>query len=217
MQVSLVYNGELMAEFAYRVTSIAVAGSNTCSLTTAGAVWCWGSDQGQLFPTFPGKQDAMVTSPLPHRDLQSGVTAIVAGDSFHCTLKSTGAVVCWGTNEHGTMGYRGNGLWVRNSPYPGEVEGLPTDVVAITAGQVHSCALTSAGAVLCWGRNTYGQLGDGTTTSRLEPAPVIGLSGTVTAISANGNHTCALKSDGVFMCWGRNDYGRWAMAPRWGA
>src|SRR5713226_1528776 len=69
----------------------------------------------------------------------------------------------------------------------------PLDGVAlVAAGGDHTCALSQAGGVECWGDNTYGELGDGTTLSRLKPAPVLHLSSGVAAIAAGSNHTCAL-------------------------
>ncbi len=60
----------------------------------------------------------------------------------------------------------------------------------------------------CWGNNEYGGLGDGTMTHRTTPVSVIGLGGTAVSIGANGNHTCALLSDGTMKCWGINDFGQ---------
>jgi alpha-tubulin suppressor-like RCC1 family protein len=63
------------------------------------------------------------------------------------------------------------------------------------------------GTAHCWGRNDYGQLGDGTTTSSGVPTSVSGLTGVV-AVTAAAEHTCAVLDDGTAHCWGRNDYGQ---------
>ena len=82
-----------------------------------------------------------------------------------------------------------------------------TDVVMVTAGRNHTCALTSVGGVKCWGSNLSGQLGDNSTTQRLTAVGVSGLTSGIIAISAGADHTCALTSGGGVKCWGYNAYG----------
>ena len=89
-----------------------------------------------------------------------------------------------------------------------EVIGLPGVVNAISTGGSHSCALMTGGRLECWGRNNYGQLGNGTTTATIEPVLVAGLAGGVSAVSAGSRHTCALMQAGGARCWGFNFYGQ---------
>jgi alpha-tubulin suppressor-like RCC1 family protein len=89
---------------------------------------------------------------------------------------------------------------------PGPVSGL-SNVIAIAAGDTHTVALKSDGTVWTWGDNSFGQLGDGTTTLRTTPVQVSGL-GNVLAIAAGVWHTVALKSDGSVWVWGDNNSGQ---------
>jgi alpha-tubulin suppressor-like RCC1 family protein len=89
------------------------------------------------------------------------------------------------------------------------VDGACTDPVvptALVAGNYHTCAQFSDASVRCWGRNSEGELGDGTTTNRLVPTRVPGLQ--ATEIIAGDIHTCARTTDGSVRCWGRNPEGR---------
>ena len=91
---------------------------------------------------------------------------------------------------------------------PVDVAGLTNGVAAVSGGWFHTCAVTTAGGLKCWGLNSNGQLGDGTTTDRTTPMDVVGLTSGVAAVSAGSGHTCALTTAGAPKCWGLNTSGQ---------
>jgi alpha-tubulin suppressor-like RCC1 family protein len=88
------------------------------------------------------------------------------------------------------------------------VVGLNGGVVAISAGQYHTCAVIAGGGVKCWGDNTYGELGDGTTTNSATPVDVVGLTNPAVTVAVGQYFTCALTELGGVQCWGDNSSGQ---------
>jgi alpha-tubulin suppressor-like RCC1 family protein len=131
-------------------------------------------------------------------------TAIAASNNHTCAVTDRGGVMCWGYNGTGQLG---DGTTATRLT-PVDVVGLTSGVVSVTAKSWHTCALTVGGGVKCWGGNWSGELGDGTTEQRLTPVDVVGLTFEVVAVSAGGDHTCALLTNGGVKCWGSNESGQ---------
>ena len=137
--------------------------------------------------------------------------AVVAGWGHSCAFgdfldEPAGGVKCWGYNKNGELG-DGHNINSNLSEFEVRVRGL-YDVVALAAGDDHTCALLGNGSVKCWGLNKSGQLGDGTTNDSNTPVDVKCLFGGVVAIAAGWGHTCALIQDGGVRCWGSNQFGQ---------
>jgi alpha-tubulin suppressor-like RCC1 family protein len=191
------------------VTAISAGAAHACALTTGGAVRCWGANEhGQLGDGTRSDR----TTPVSVSDLSSGVIAIAAGGSHTCAVTRSGAVKCWGDNAYGQLG---DGTTITRTA-PVAVSGLTSGMAAIVAGGQHTCALTRRGAVRCWGRNRFGQLGDGTTKTRTRPTALAALAHGVVSIAAGQSHSCALTGGGRTRCWGDNDSGQLGDATKTG-
>jgi len=190
-----------VAGLGVNVSAAAVGKSHTCAVTGTGGVKCWGRNaEGQIGDGTPLNR----LVPVDVSGLASGVVAVAAGDAHSCALLAAGIVRCWGANAQGETGNNGVGTYVYA---PNDVIGL-TNVAAISAGGAHTCALTRSGGLKCWGRNSEGQLGDHTTTNRMFPVDVPGMTSGVLAVSAGRFHTCAVITGGGVVCWGLNGSGR---------
>lgn len=132
------------------------------------------------------------------------IAAVIGGDVAPIGRVVAGGLVP-GLNTSGQLGNAST----TNSTSPVTVRGVGgtgtlTGVTQIAAGGSQTCAVLSSGAAVCWGLNTSGQLGNGTTTNATSPRQVTGLTSGVTSIAAGGTHACAVLSTGGVRCWGLN-------------
>lgn len=129
-----------------------------------------------------------------------------SGESHSCALTSAGQAWCWGRNSAGQLGDSS----AATTTVPVQVlQQSGVTFTQLSAGQVHNCAITSAGQAWCWGYNADYRLGDSTTNLGLAPVAVKPLGGVAfTSISAGHQHTCGLDSGGQAYCWGTNTYGQ---------
>lgn len=187
---------------------ISPAAADDPSAPARGAASAWGyNGAGQL------GNNTTINSSIPVAVNTSGtingqpVTAISAGRSHTCAVAG-GKAYCWGDNDNGQLGNNST----TDSPVPVAVDtagAMTGTVTAISAGAAHSCAV-AGGKAFCWGDNSYGGLGNNSTSPSLLPVAVDTsgvLTAPVTAISAGNAHTCA-TAGGKAYCWGNNKYGQ---------
>jgi len=183
------------------VSALAVGTWHACVVRAAGAAYCWGyNSNGQL-------GDGSTVSRTAPVAVGGGVAfASIAPGAVHtCGLTSSGEAYCWGANSYGRLGDSTTSQRTAPTPAAGEMV-----FSSISAGLEHTCAVEAATRdAYCWGRNQSGQLGDGTTTTRVSPIPTFGstLFG-FDRVSAGGQHTCAIALDGAAYCWGLNAQGQ---------
>lgn len=184
-----------------KAVTLSVGEEHTCVVLTEGDLKCWGHNGlGQL-----GKGDyTRVGTPVDVIGLSSGVTHMSAGGNHTCAVMTDGGVKCWGYNAHGQLG---DGT-TNTMETPVAVTGLSAKVAAVSAGEYHTCALTTDGGVKCWGYNYDGRLGNGASADSSVPVDVAGSSSGVAAVVAAAKHSCALMMEGGVKCWGDNTYGQ---------
>ena len=147
-------------------TAIATnAGATHSCAIVGGGIKCWGSNgSGELGDNTTTTR----LTPVAVSGLAGAPLNVAVGNTHTCAIVTGGAVKCWGLNTNGQLG--DGTILVRADA--GRVTGLASGVAAITAGAGHTCALTTGGAVKCWGNNGSGQLGDNSVTQRLTPVSV---------------------------------------------
>jgi alpha-tubulin suppressor-like RCC1 family protein len=151
--------------------------------------------------------EGAVDSFSPSNPLEAPVlnaVKVVAGFNHSCVLTDAGGVRCWGDNYFGQLG--DGTRTFRMTPV--DVVGLTSGVLDISSSHNHTCALTEATGVRCWGYNVHGELGNGSTSNSLVPVDAYGLQSGVAGISAGGFHTCVIMWNGGLKCWGANWHGQ---------
>jgi alpha-tubulin suppressor-like RCC1 family protein len=192
------------------------AGLHACALVKGGRVFCWGSNLFGETGSPPTTQACgasatpCLTTPTEVAGVEHAV-AVRAGYYSTCALEQDGSVWCWGQNQAGQLGSATGMGTAGPQPTPSKV-GLPAGVTAkaIDVGYVFACALDTAGALHCWGDDTYGELGaavDGGASA--SPVRVAATGSSFAAVSTGLDpHACALlQGNGQVVCWGENHLG----------
>lgn len=180
-------------------TATAVTAGNgwSCALLQGGSIDCWGANS---FGKLGNGLQADSWKPVKVSGISDAVR-VFAGQFHTCAVLGGGEIKCWGENMQGALG---DGT-TNDSSTPVTVSGISNAVaVSASCGNTdETCAVLADGTVKCWGDNTYGQLGDGTTNNSLVPVSVVGVTDAV-GISVGGSTACALLAHGRIECWGSN-------------
>lgn len=182
----------------------------TCALASDSNAYCWGSGRLGTATTESHVPVAVSTS-----GVLSGKTIsdISVGNAHTCVIASDSKAYCWGDNGYGQLG-NGSTTTSNQAPVAVDTTGVLSgkSLVSISTGYSHTCAVDSLGAVYCWGRNLYGQLGNNSTTNSTVPVAVnmTGvLSGkTVSSVDTGSSSVCVIASDNKAYCWGDNGLGQ---------
>ena len=192
-------------------SAVAVGAFATCALGSDGTVSCWGDNRtGQLGNGSLTSTVAPASAPVSVTGITDAI-AVRSGPRAEstCALQFGGGVLCWGDNFAGQLGNGGQTGMIdgvaANSLVPVPVIGLTDAAVNIAVGGLHACAVLASGSAACWGSNTWGMLGNGTTVDSSTAVAVVGLTN-VQEIAAGGGTTCAVLSDGTATCWGLNTF-----------
>ena len=186
-----------------RAVSVAAGAYHSLALTSS-SVWSWGDGlYGRL-----GHGDYAAQWQPKKIEAFAGqrVVAVSAGGEHSLALSADGAVWSWGWGGFGRLGH---GDDEQRQPLPKKVEALIGQrVVAVSAGGLHSFAITADGAVWSWGCGLHGQLGHGDQQNQLLPKKIEAFADQrVVAVSAGAYHSLALTADGAVWSWGWGDDG----------
>lgn len=191
-------------------SSITTGAYHTCGIkisdgATTGTLWCWGANGYGQLGTNPYEEKLVD----PTRVVEdSDWISVIAGDYHTCALKSSGTLWCWGFNAYGQIGNGSTEKILGLTQI--ELPGLPA-WKTVTAGEHHTCAITVAEKLYCWGENYNGQLGVGDTKNRLTPTPItVDSTRAWIAVAAGSQHTCAIPANGDLWCWGDHQFGQLA-------
>jgi alpha-tubulin suppressor-like RCC1 family protein len=182
------------------VTQLAVGPTFRCALTTRRdrPVLCWGNNEhGQLGR---GTRTTTVESAAATLGLDE-VTSIAVGDAHACATRRDGAVLCWGSNEHGQLGARGASFVTT----PVRVEALPS-ARSVAAGSNQSCSISADYSVRCWGEEYVGDPHRGLSRPRDQQSEFVDLQGRVWArsVATAGFATCVLTAEYSIVCASSN-------------
>jgi len=199
------------------IIAISSGGQHSLALKSDGTVWAWGYNwKGQLGDnTITDRLTPVQVHDSSNTAFLSGIVAIAGGDNHSIALQNDGTIWAWGHNQYGKLGDgTNNDRWLPVHVHDSADVGFLFNVIAIATSEYanHTLALKSDSTVWAWGYNLKGQLGNGTANNNINPLPMpidtVGIGGGFIAIACGGNHSLALKNDGMVWAWGWNNNGQ---------
>ncbi|MDC0666121.1 hypothetical protein [Nannocystis radixulma] len=185
---------------------------DTCAVLQAGAVRCWGGNQGWHLgvPETQPVGDDELPSSLPPMPLGGPLIALTLADETTCAWLQGNRVQCWG--KSGTLGIGSTDIYAFDDLPPPDID-VGGEVAAIGAGDSRACVHLNDGTVRCWGYGFGGSLGYGDIQGVGDepgemPPPPVDLGGTPVRLSIGRVHACALLADNRLKCWGYNSDGQ---------
>ena len=202
------------------IVQISTNGSVNCALTSSGGVKCWGRGGAGNLGNDCNDSCASINYPVDvvaeegSSSLLSGIAQISNGGYSTCAVTSTGGVKCWGIGNAGNLGNGANSGM--DAPVSVTTAGTTSliNIVRVSLGYDHSCALTSMGSVKCWGYGGSGQLGNNATSNQTRPVDVLtSTSGnpalaSIAQLGLGNIHSCAVTIAGEVKCWGGGTVGQ---------
>ena len=184
------------------ITTTAVSQSRYSVCAVGSYVKCWGNNYTGIFGAGTSANTAQTSAKSAMDDMRYAEN-ISLGYGSACASFS-GAIKCLGTNDKGQLG---NGTTTDSKTAAVVVQGLSQSITQLASGSHYTCGLESGGGVKCWGYNSSGQLGDGSTTNRTSAVSVSGITGATFIGAGGGSTTCAIVANGAVKCWGDNSRG----------
>jgi alpha-tubulin suppressor-like RCC1 family protein len=186
------------------VAQVALGAYHTCAIELDGSAWCWG--RGESGELGDGSTSSRST-PGAVSGLDGSVAEIGLGAFHGCARKTDGSLACWGDNSYAQIA--DGSREARLEPVP--ISSLGSVAAELAVGAMHTCVRTIDGSLFCWGENDQGQLGDGTTTTPLEPVRISTLGTSVAGVAVApvlDVHICVHTLGNQVWCWGNNDFGQ---------
>lgn len=200
------------------VAAVYTANTFTAAVRRDGSLWMWGGNQYGCLGFAGGEREDRYGYfyQMSPRMVMENVEQVVLSDDANAVavIRGDGSLWMWGSNEYGQLGFEGGnevydisylGEHVGEVPYQTEPVKIMEDVAAVSIGANHTAAVRADGSLWTWGRNFYGQLGNGTREDSFAPVRVLE---DVSSVSLGWSSSAAVKRDGSLWTWGRNFYGQ---------